>query len=68
MVNGELDYEINRDDKDKEQDTHPGEEIDSQENASEKAIDKRLGDSCPLPMPQMVKCYFSISSSFNSHN
>ncbi|MBA7708619.1 hypothetical protein ES703_117522 [subsurface metagenome] len=66
MINNELDYEIDEDDKDKEQCTHPSKEVDSQKDASKKAVDKWLGDSSPLLVPQVIKCYCPPSTRFNS--
>ena len=55
MVNDELSYEINGDDKDQEQSTYPREEIDSHENAGKQAIDKGLVNSPPLPTLYVVE-------------
>jgi len=44
MVHDELNHQINKYNEDEKQSTLPGEEINTQEDASEQGIDERLGD------------------------
>ncbi len=55
MVNDELDYEIDRDDEDKEQSALPGEEVDSQEEPGKQAINKGFSNYCPVSVLYMVE-------------
>ncbi len=68
MVNDELDYKVNGDDEDKEQTPQPGKEVDSQENAGNQTIEKRLFNLCPVAVLEVGEGQLSLSCRFGSQN
>ena len=54
VVNSKLDDEVDGYNKGEHQRPRPTEQVDSHEEAGEKAVDQRSGDYRPVPVPEMV--------------
>jgi len=68
VVNDVLDYEIDKDDDDKDRSTFPSEKRDSKEDASKQAVNERFGDNCPIPALQMTEGQLLLPGTFDSQN
>ncbi|GAI16414.1 unnamed protein product [marine sediment metagenome] len=68
MVHDELNSEISKDDEQQHRRTRPGKKENTQENAGQQTIDKRLLDNCPIFIYQVTEGYFSFPGPFNRHN
>ncbi|MBA7664298.1 hypothetical protein ES703_72356 [subsurface metagenome] len=68
MVNNGLDYKVDGDNEDKKECPRPGEEVDSQEDAGNEAINKRFGSYCPVSAVEMTEGPLPLSGGFDSQN
>ena len=68
MVNNELEYKTNKNQKNKEKSTYPGEEVHTEENTGKQAVNNRLGDDCPVQVLYMAEDELLLPGSFYGQN